>query len=32
MLIKALHAVWKFLEEWGDYKAKQALKRGYYPY
>ena len=30
--MKTLHAIWKFLEEWGEYKAKIALKRGYHLY
>lgn len=32
MLMKALHAVWDFLEAWGEYKARIAMKRGYRMY
>jgi hypothetical protein len=32
MLIRALHAVWNFLQAWGEYKAQIALKRGYHLY
>jgi hypothetical protein len=30
--MRSLHAVWNFLEAWGEYKAKVALKRGYHLY
>ena len=26
----ALRAVWKFFEEWGEYRARVALRRGYH--
>lgn len=29
---KVLTAIWDFLEAWGEYKAKAAIKRGYFLY
>jgi hypothetical protein len=30
MLIRVIYAVWDFFEEWGEYRAKMAMKRGHY--
>lgn len=28
MLVNIRNAIWEFLKEWGEYKARNALKRG----
>lgn len=30
MLMRILRAVWDFFAEWGEYRARIALNRGYY--